>query len=58
MTKHIAEYGHFKKKKISQDELEKFRKNVDENYEMELKKKVQDIFHNAGMEISLDEIFQ
>jgi hypothetical protein len=57
MTKNIAQYGHFNKIKLSQDELDSFREDIDENYELSLKNEVQKIFHNAGIEISLDEIF-
>ena len=57
MNKITVECVPFKKRKITKEELENFHENHDENYNMELKMKVQEIFHNAGMEISLDEIF-
>ena len=57
MAKNIAEYGHFSKIKYGQEELDSFRENMDENHELKLKKEVQKIFSNAGMEIGLDEIF-
>lgn len=57
MTRTIAEYGHFYKIRYSQEELDSFREGISKNYELELKKEVQKIFNDAGIEIGLDEIF-
>lgn len=57
MTRTIAEYDHFYKIRYSQEELDSFREGISKNYELELKKEVQKIFNDAGIEIGLDEIF-
>lgn len=57
MSENIAEYGHFRKIKFTQEEIDKFHEEKPENYDLELKRKVQKIFHDGGIEISLDEIF-
>lgn len=57
MTKKIAEYGHFKKINIPEEEINKFHESPDIRYNLELKRKVHEIFQNGGIEIGLDEIF-
>lgn len=57
MTKTTFECIPFKKGTITQEKLDNYQTNINENHELELKKEVQKIFHNAGIELSLDEIF-
>lgn len=57
MTEISVECIPFKKGTLTQEELNIFRETIDENFELKLKKEVQKIFRNAGIELSLDEIF-
>ncbi|MBQ6351273.1 MAG: hypothetical protein IJI42_10125 [Methanobrevibacter sp.] len=58
MTEISVECIPFKKGTLTQEELNIFRETIDENFELKLKKEVQKIFRNAGIELSLDEIFE
>lgn len=57
MTEITVECIPFKKGIITPEEIDLFHENIDESCELELKMKVQEIFHHGGMEINLDEIF-
>ena len=56
MTEQIAEYGHFTKN-MTQEELDKFHNNKNRLSELEIKQEIQKVFHDGGIEITLDEIF-
>ena len=57
MTEISVECIPFKKGTITPEEIDIFHENIDESYEIKLKMNVQEIFHNAGIEINIDEIF-
>ena len=57
MTEITVECIPFKKGILSQEELNQFRENIGEDYELELKKEIQYIFKFGGIEISLNELF-
>ena len=57
MTEITVECNPFKKGILTQKELNQFQKNLDENYELELKKEIQKIFKTGKTEINYDEIF-
>lgn len=56
MTEITVECIPFKKGTIKQKKINSFREDIDDSYELELKRKIEKIFRNAGIKINLNEI--
>ncbi len=56
MTEITVECIPFKKGTIKQKEINSFREDIDDSFELELKRKIEKIFRNAGIKINLNEI--
>ena len=57
MTEITVECIPFKKGTLKQEEINSFREDIDDSFELELKRKIEKIFRNAEIKINLNEIF-